>query len=87
MLIFFVWLIAFGIGKIFFVQDTLSNNERVEIQEKIKNALSECQDPLNKGRKFSVYINHNQINSICYLIRENVLLQIDDHHIFLCYFF
>lgn len=45
--LFMAWILIFGYQKIFLIQDQLSETERVEIKNKIKETYEYCNDPLN----------------------------------------
>lgn len=65
MSLIFVWIIYFGITKILFVSDTLSDQELIEINNNLKQAFEYCEDPLNRGN-FKVFkIDNPRFNSVC----------------------
>jgi len=66
MSIFMIGIIIFGLEKIFFVQDTLTEQDRVLIQKQIKDVVEYCQDPLNKGTIKTVVLENNLFNSVCF---------------------
>lgn len=67
MAIIFVWILIFGFQKIFFVQEQLSEQERIEIKFDLRDALNECDDPLNKGNVQNLEIVSKNFNSVCVL--------------------
>jgi len=58
-------IIMYGIQKIFFVQDTLNEQDRVLIEKEIKQTFEYCQDPLNKGNFKKINLDNNLFNSVC----------------------
>lgn len=67
MSLFMVWIIVFGISQIFFVKDVLTESDRLEIQDQIKELVNYCNDPLNRGNKYKVEVKHEEINTVCFI--------------------
>lgn len=67
MAILFVTILIFGYSKLFLVTEVISENERLDIINKITIALEYCEDPLNKGSKRIINFKHKDINSFCLL--------------------
>ena len=67
MILFMVGIIVFGMQKLFFTKDIVSEQERLNLQKKIKDTLEYCEDPLNKGNMKNFEIKTNLYNSICIL--------------------
>ena len=65
--IVFIGLLTFGFNKIFFAQETLSNQEKEAIRMDIENAFEKCLDPLNRGSVQYEKIKHESFNAICKL--------------------
>lgn len=49
MSILIIVIIIYGINKIFLVNDTLTEQDRISVQKEITKAITYCDDPLNKG--------------------------------------
>jgi len=67
MTIVFVGILIFGFQKLFDVEKTLSEQERIEIKQYIKTSFDYCEDPLNKGNFKTFEIKNNLFNTICIL--------------------
>ena len=67
--LFMIWIIVFGIHKIFFVQNTLSEQNRILLQNQLKRDFAYCDDPINKGsyREIDIRKYHNIFNGVCFL--------------------
>ena len=63
----FVSMLIFGFQKIFLVKDQISQFDKLEIKKNIEDALSYCNDPLNKGNIKTININHKAFDGICVL--------------------
>jgi len=61
----FVVIIGFGINKLFFVQDTMSEQDRILFKNELTNELDRCIDPLNSGNVFYKSFNNKQFNILC----------------------
>lgn len=70
MSVFMITIMIFGISKIFLVDEQLSEQDRIEIQEKIKNAISYCDDPLNRGNKKVFEFQNKLFNGVCIINNE-----------------
>lgn len=70
MAIIFVWILIFGFQKIFFVQEQLSEQDRIEIIKGIKESIEYCDDPLNADNVKVIEFNNIFFNSMC-LIDSN----------------
>lgn len=67
MAMIFVWIMIFGFQKIFMIQGELSEQERREVTNNLKDAFEYCDDPLNKGN-FQVFeVNSKLFNGVCVL--------------------
>ena len=63
----FAGLLIFGFNKIFFIQETMSEQEKQSIRIDIENAFEKCLDPLNRGSVHYEKIQHESFNAICLL--------------------
>lgn len=67
MVVFMVGIILFGMQKLFFTQNIISEQERLEIQKDLIDALEYCEDPLNAGNIKYIEFRSKMFNSICIL--------------------
>jgi hypothetical protein len=67
MSIIMVTIIAFGLGQVMSVSEQLSDAERVEIQNELKNKFEACEDPINRGNTEYIKLEKQKFNSICFL--------------------
>lgn len=67
MALLFVWLLIFGIQKIFFVEEKMSEQKRLEIKNELKDMLDACNDPLNKGKVMNGKFSHSSFNMMCFI--------------------
>jgi len=65
MMLLMIWIIYFGISKLFLVNDTISEQERIDIKNQLKKGFEYCDDPLNAGSFKTIEINSNMINGVC----------------------
>ena len=65
MAIIFVFILFFGYQKITAVTDVISEQERLEIIDKLKDAFGYCDDPLNKGGRRRLETPSDKFNYIC----------------------
>lgn len=65
MSIVFIWILFFGYQKIFMVQDQISEQDRIEVLNGLKDSFEYCEDPLNRGNVKVVEINGGKYNSLC----------------------
>ncbi len=63
--VIFVWILIFGIQKLYFTYDTISETERVAVKKELKDALEYCNDPLNGGNIRTVKVDNAKFNSLC----------------------
>lgn len=85
MAIFMMAIIVFGFSKIFFVNETLSEMEALDIKKEIESAYIHCEDPLAKGDKKTVKFKSNVFNSVCVasgeVDNEDFMNVLDDNNI------
>lgn len=67
MSIFMVAIIIFGLNKLLDVQDSLSQEESLEIQREVTESLEYCENPLNSGGETTFEIEKDPINFVCVL--------------------
>lgn len=65
MSILMIWIIVFGIQKIFLIDDQLSEQDRIDIQNKLEDSFNYCSDPLNQGNIKVLEFKNKLFNSIC----------------------
>lgn len=68
MMFLMIAIIVFGIQKLFLVQETLSQTERLELENKMQEAFEYCEDPLNKGNVKVYRFDNPRFNSVCMLV-------------------
>jgi len=62
-----IGIILFGLSKLFLVNDTISEQDRIDTKNALKTGFSYCEDPLNAGSYKSVNINSKMIGMVCIL--------------------
>jgi hypothetical protein len=62
----FVSILMFGYNKLSTINETISQNELLEIQNNVKKVLESCDDSLNRGNKVFIKIG-SKIKKICFL--------------------
>lgn len=80
--ILFVSILIFGFQKIFSLQNTLDDQERLEIKNYMRDSFEYCEDPLNAGNFKTFEIENNGFNIIC-LLGEDVYEKYPDYIDFL----
>lgn len=65
MIILMAGIIIFGISKLNSVENTLSQQEHLEIQNKINSIAQYCENPLNKGSIAREEFSTENFNGIC----------------------
>ncbi len=65
MSILMIWIIYFGISKMVLVNNTISEQERIDTKNELKIGFEYCTDPLNKGSYKTIEIKSNKINGVC----------------------
>ncbi|MFW5704878.1 MAG: hypothetical protein ACOCXG_03455 [Nanoarchaeota archaeon] len=65
MAIIFVAIVMYGINKLFFVNEQLSETQRIEIKNDLEKAFQYCEDPLNAGSMKIIEIKNDRFNSVC----------------------
>ena len=70
MMILMMGIIIFGISKLNDVSNTISEQEQLEIQDKIKSLAQYCENPLNKGSQTREEISSNKFNGICIVQKQ-----------------
>lgn len=68
--IMFVGIIYFGLDKMFMIQDELSEQEMQLLKNDIGDAMTFCDNPLNRGSVRIVDVSSNKFNVICFLGTE-----------------
>ena len=72
MSLLFVAIIIFGIGKLNDVTDVISEQERIEVVNNLKERFEKCEnDPLSKGTSYTFSVGNSKFNSVC-LIGEDI---------------
>ena len=61
----FIWILFFGYKQIANVNDQLSEQERIEIENELKHALEYCNEQLNRGSVKIQKISSQQIDGLC----------------------
>jgi len=82
MIIFLIWIVQFGISKMFFAEDTISEQERIELKNYLIKSYSFCDDSLNKGTFKNIEIKNNRVNVLCEL-DKSILDTTNDYNQFL----
>jgi len=77
MSIIMVWIMVFGINKIFLIEKTLEDQDKLIIKKELITALKYCQDPLNKGNLKTIELKKYGFNSICLLNKTTELSLIE----------
>jgi RNase P subunit RPR2 len=67
MSVIMIAIIVFGLAQVISISEQLSDTERVEIQNELKNKFESCEDPLNKGNTEYIKLEKQKFNSICFL--------------------
>lgn len=67
MVIFMIGIIVFGMQKLFFTKDLISEQERIEIQKDLTEALEYCYEPLNSKNLKYVEFRNKLFNGFCVL--------------------
>jgi hypothetical protein len=67
MSIIMIAIIVFGLGQVMSISEQLSDAERVEIQNELKNKFESCEDPINRGNTEYIKLEKQKFNSICFL--------------------
>ncbi|MFW6286144.1 MAG: hypothetical protein ACOC16_03405 [Nanoarchaeota archaeon] len=67
MALFLVAILGYGINKIFFIDEQISERELIEIQSDLKDMITFCEDPLNVGNQKTFKASHKSFNSFCVL--------------------
>ncbi len=67
-----VWILFFGLKNILFIDETLTERDKMLIKVEMKQAFEKCLDPLNRGRYEILEFNHRSFNGVC-ILRENYL--------------
>lgn len=62
-----IGIITFGFTKLFFVSETLDEAEFLETKLEIKELFEQCEDPINRGTKFSREFDLGPITTILIL--------------------
>ena len=65
MSIFMVAIIVFGLSRVFMVSEQLSEQERVEIINNLKEGFEYCEDPLNRGNVRVIDLKSSLFNGVC----------------------
>ena len=66
MMFLMIAILIYGINKIYFVNETLLEQERLEVKKGLEETLNFCDDPLNKGaNKNYDFSNQNSFNVVC----------------------
>jgi len=60
-----IWIIYFGYKNIVLVEDEMSNQEKILIEQKLESAVMFCKNPINKGSSDFYEFNSKKFNSIC----------------------
>jgi hypothetical protein len=60
-------IIMFGLKQVTSVTDQLSDTERIEIQNELKQKFESCDDPLNKGNIEFIELENQKFNTVCFL--------------------
>ena len=71
MVVFMVAILVFGIQKLFFAKDVVSEQERLELQKELITAYEYCEDPLNSGNIKVFEFKTNLFNAI-YLLGDDI---------------
>lgn len=67
MSIFMVGIIIFGLNKLLVVEETISAQESLEAQEKIRENFEYCDNPLNANSVINFEIDIDNVNAVCIL--------------------
>ena len=70
-----VGIIIFGLNKLLVVEDTISAQESLEAQEKIRENFEYCDNPLNANSITNFEIDIDNVNAICVLGDDMGVLQ------------
>lgn len=65
MAVIFVVIVGYGVNKLFFVSEQISEVELVKIEKDLKDAITYCDDPLNSGNQRSFNFDHKAFNGVC----------------------
>ena len=68
----FIGIIYFGMSKIFFLEDEISEQEMQLLKLDIEKAITYCEDPLNKGSNRKLDVTSNKFNLVC-LLDEDIV--------------
>ncbi len=70
MSIFMILIIIYGFKKITFVNDTISEQDRILFQKEIQEGFEYCNDPLNKGSSKTISLKSSLFNSVCVIKKD-----------------
>jgi hypothetical protein len=77
MLVVFIAIISFGLKNVFFIEEKFSESQKLEYENKIKNSLNFCSQPLNSGSVKTLKINKKYFNSYLLISNESYKLKIN----------
>lgn len=74
-----IWIVLYGVQKLFTVDSQITEQDRVFIQNQIENILNKCQDPLNSGNLETIRIKNKNFNGLC-LLSKKILTPNDPYY-------